>query len=57
MESIEKRLRDLEKKVAHLEAENKLKTEALRLLRRLVKENHANITEYILNGLDTKGKS
>jgi hypothetical protein len=51
MDSTEKRVRDLEKKVAHLEAESKLKAETLRLLHRLIKENQANIKEYLLKTL------
>jgi len=54
MESIEERLAALEKKVRHLEAENKRFADMFRLIHRLCKENQANIKEYVMKTLFSK---
>ncbi|MHC4335903.1 MAG: hypothetical protein ACYSUP_18825 [Planctomycetota bacterium] len=56
MASIEQRLADLQKRVLHLEAENKRMDIKLKLVYRLAKENHANIQEYLKATLFSEDK-
>jgi uncharacterized coiled-coil protein SlyX len=51
MDKTEKRLAELEKKIAHLEAECRRLSDMAHIIHRLTKENHNNIKEYVLKQL------